>query len=381
MGKVNIIEIPDNHPLWDKVDSDAIKIIKRLRKFGYTAYLVGGCVRDLLLGKTPKDFDVVTNAWPRRIRSLFQNSKIIGRRFQLVHVYFAEKVIEVSTFRQEDKTPPEITKDGSIRKSENRYGTEQTDAFRRDLTINALFFDPIKKRIIDYVDGYKDLNEKRIKVIGNPLLRFEEDPVRIIRALRHAFRTGFEIQKDVIEVIRMRKSNLKLVSAQRNFDEIKKDALHGDFKNYLQYLHVYSVLTTLFPNINPETIDWDLIERIERGNINLYPEVMVASLFFAFSKCEISKIPSAELVQNSLFDLFSICSPPKNVLKRTVLLLMLLKRFVKQVQGKRVKKNFTIPDSVLPIFNNLLAVLAPEMIQFVEVLQNESIRDYSSKIR
>ena len=164
------------------LDSDALKIVKKLNKTGYEAYLVGGCIRDLLLGYAPKDFDIATNATPEQIQKLFKRSRIIGRRFKLVHIMFsARKFIEVATFRS-GRSNPTSTKGMVLR--DNFYGSLEDDVFRRDFTINGLYFDVQNSEVIDYVGGLDDLKKLQINMIGNPSERFEEDPVRMIRAVR-----------------------------------------------------------------------------------------------------------------------------------------------------------------------------------------------------
>ena len=164
------------------LDPDALKIVKKLNKTGYEAYLVGGCIRDLLLGYEPKDFDIATNATPEQIQKLFKRSRIIGRRFKLVHIMFsARKFIEVATFRS-GRSNPTSTKGMVLR--DNFYGSLEDDVFRRDFTVNGLYFDIKNSQAIDYVGGLDDLKKLQIKMIGDPSERFEEDPVRMIRAVR-----------------------------------------------------------------------------------------------------------------------------------------------------------------------------------------------------
>ena len=175
----------------DRIDPDAVRVVRRLRRAGHEAYLVGGCVRDLYLGLTPKDFDVATSATPEQIRRLFRNSRIIGRRFRIVHVYFGRKIIETSTFRA---PPAEAgSDDDPLILHDNEWGTIEDDAYRRDFTINALFFDVDERRVVDLVGGLDDLDAKIVRTIGEPALRFREDPVRMMRAIKFAARLGFEI--------------------------------------------------------------------------------------------------------------------------------------------------------------------------------------------
>ncbi|MFQ5844643.1 MAG: poly(A) polymerase, partial [Planctomycetota bacterium] len=171
------------------IDFNAAKIVRRLVRHGYRAYLVGGCVRDLLLGTAPKDFDIATEARPRQIKRLFRNSRIIGRRFRLVHVRFGQQVIEVSTFRA-----PPVQEGGDVYiRQDNVFGTEEQDARRRDFTINGLFYDLSRERVIDHVGGLGDLAARRMRTIGDAGVRLREDPVRILRAAKFAGRLGYPV--------------------------------------------------------------------------------------------------------------------------------------------------------------------------------------------
>ena len=178
------------------IDPDALKVLYRLSDSGYTAYLVGGGVRDLLLGRTPKDFDVGTSALPNEVKRVFRNCFLIGRRFRLAHIRFGTKVIETATFRQNSQTVGEIIEHASEGPQEdNTFGTPETDAYRRDFTVNGLFYDIKDYTVIDWVGGMKDLEQKVIRAIGNPAVRFQEDPVRMMRAIKFSSRLGFTIEK------------------------------------------------------------------------------------------------------------------------------------------------------------------------------------------
>ena len=232
------------------LDADALKIMYRLVRAGFKAYLVGGGVRDVLLGKVPKDFDIATDATPRQVKTLFRNSRIIGRRFKLVHIFFAnQKYVEVATFR--DGTPsgeeaPEDDVDSHVN-HDNFFGTAQTDALRRDLTINALFYDVSDYSIIDYVGGIKDLRDKIIRVIGDPYERFVEDPVRMVRVVRHAARTGFEIEKKCLGVLNEHRELIKNASQVRVYEELKKDLISGYILDSLRLLNKTGLLPLLLP--------------------------------------------------------------------------------------------------------------------------------------
>jgi poly(A) polymerase len=193
------------------IDPDAIKIISHLRDFGYDAYLVGGAVRDLILGNSPKDFDIVTNAEPQAIKRLFRNSRIIGKRFRLVHIFYGSKIFEVSTFRS--------TEDGSIG---NKFGTIDEDVRRRDFSLNALYYDPIKEQVIDYVNGFEDIKKHIVKPVI-PLNRiFIEDPVRMIRAIKYASQTGFKMSFGLMHKIKKSAYLLSPVSPSRLTEEMLK---------------------------------------------------------------------------------------------------------------------------------------------------------------
>lgn len=234
-----------------RIDHDALKIIARLKRAGHAAYIVGGGVRDLLLNKRPKDFDIATSATPRQVKALFRNCRIIGRRFKLAHIFFrGNKIIEVSTFRDSaifEETEEELSDDKVTLAADNVYGTEHSDAIRRDLTINALFYDPLNYSIIDYVGGIEDLRQGIIRVIGDPNQRFIEDPVRMLRALRHAARTGFRLAEDCANSIHKHHALIEKCPAMRIFEELKKDLVSGYARPILQLMQEYSLLEHVLP--------------------------------------------------------------------------------------------------------------------------------------
>ena len=168
----------------ERIDSDAVKVVRRLVRHGYEAYLVGGCVRDLLVEQRPKDFDVATNARPDDVRRLFKNSRIIGRRFRLVHVLFSnQKVIETATFRKSPDGDQQKNGDDLLIRNDNVFGEAHEDAARRDFTINALFYDVENEQVLDWVGGKPDIEARTVRTIGHPVVRILEDPVRILRAI------------------------------------------------------------------------------------------------------------------------------------------------------------------------------------------------------
>jgi len=221
------------------MDRDAVKIIRKLSDFGYDAYIVGGAVRDLLLNKKPKDFDISTNALPGRIKKIFWNARIIGRRFRLVHMYFPNKIIEVSTFRS-----------NSENNDNNVYGQIEDDVKRRDFSINALYYDPEKEYIIDFIDGWKDIQHKKIRSLIPLSKTFIEDPVRMIRAVKYAGTTGFSLQYRLRRSIKKYSTELKRCSSSRMTEEILKILATGFSAPIFKMLLKYNLLRFMLPEIN-----------------------------------------------------------------------------------------------------------------------------------
>jgi poly(A) polymerase len=243
----HIIARPEHSVSRRDIEVEALKVLYRLHHAGYTAYLVGGGVRDLLLGKTPKDFDVVTDARPGELRKLFRNSRIIGRRFRLVQVFFkGGHIVEVSTFRCrsefDDLAEPE---DGPAK--ETTYGTPAEDAQRRDLTINGLFYNIADFSLVDYVGGMEDLEAKRIRVIGDPAVRFVRDPVRMLRVLRHAARIGFTIDAAAWEEILVQGHLIRTCPPARVRDELLKDFHSGQALPFFKLMLESKLFYAIFP--------------------------------------------------------------------------------------------------------------------------------------
>ena len=218
----------------NKISKYAVSIIRTLQSKNFSAYVVGGAVRDLIIGLKPKDFDIVTDAKPYEIKTIFPKSQVIGRRFQLVHVKKGGDFYEVSTFRSGVNKnyicKPNLQKKNNHKKystDDSEFGTIHEDAFRRDLTINALYYDPVKEQVYDFNGGIKDLLDKRIMVIGPPEIRFTEDPVRILRIIRIAAKLNFQIPSDIEKHIYSKFHLIKDVSKSRLFDESLKMFLHG----------------------------------------------------------------------------------------------------------------------------------------------------------
>jgi poly(A) polymerase len=225
------------------IDPDALKVLYRLKNSGFVAYLVGGGVRDLLLARKPKDFDVGTSAHPQQVKKLFRNCFIVGRRFRLAHVRFGRKVIEVSTFRK--AAEPEAG-DQLIRR-DNTFGTPEEDAFRRDFTVNALFYDIANFSVIDWVGGLEDLEARVIRTIGDPAQRLREDPVRMLRAVALAARLDFTIDPDTVEAIRFLRGEIVRSSPARVLEEIYKILRQGRSQRTFEMLHEHGLLAYLLP--------------------------------------------------------------------------------------------------------------------------------------
>jgi poly(A) polymerase len=236
------------HPISRRdIDPDVLKVLYRLINAEHIAYLVGGGVRDLMLGRQPKDFDVATSAHPHQIRALFRNSRLIGRRFRLVHVFFGPTNIEVATFRRlaeaDDVADPLIRLD-------NTFGTPEEDAFRRDFTVNALFYDPRTFRVIDYVGGVRDLSEGLIRTIGEPRLRMREDPVRMIRAVRLAAKLGFEIEPATHDAIERCAADITKASVPRLVEEIYRTLLLANSARALLLMERLGLLDLALPALS-----------------------------------------------------------------------------------------------------------------------------------
>ena len=280
------------------IDPDALKVLYRLRQFNYVAYLVGGSVRDLLLERTPKDFDIGTSAHPYQVKRLFRNCWIIGRRFRLAHVKFGSKVIEVATFRrqvpagtEEEPVAAAPVADPQIEISDdpdllvhhdNTFGTPEEDAFRRDFTLNALFYDIETRSIIDYVGGLQDLRAGLIRSIGNPEERFQEDPVRMLRAVALAARLDFSIDAPIYRAIERFHGELARSAPARLMEEIYKVLRAGFAADAFRMLVDTGLLAAIAPEV-PGRITpafWQSLDAIDhhRRAFKRSPEVLNNSI-------------------------------------------------------------------------------------------------------
>jgi poly(A) polymerase len=236
--KTAVVYTQDEHHINSKdVDIDAVRTIEKLKSFGHEAYIVGGAVRDLMLGKNPKDFDIVTDANPPRIKKIFRNSRVIGRRFRLVHVFYGDKIFEVSTFRS--------LSDGT---AGNTFGTIDEDVQRRDFSLNAFFYDPTEQTVIDYVDGMKDLKARRLRpIIPLPII-FQDDPVRMIRAVKYAAITGFRLPFQLKRQIKKDAPLLKGISPSRLTEEMFKIINSSQSPLIVEQLEEFGLYAALQPN-------------------------------------------------------------------------------------------------------------------------------------
>ncbi|MCK5897474.1 MAG: polynucleotide adenylyltransferase PcnB [Methylococcales bacterium] len=232
-----------------KINKNALSVLSQLNNAGYQAYLVGGCVRDLLLDREPKDFDIATNAQPEQVKSVFRNCRLIGRRFRLAHILYGREIIEVATFRgnsdQENKNQ-KTHEDGRLLR-DNVYGTLEEDVWRRDFTVNALYFDINTFSVIDYTDGMNAIKAGLLELIGDPETRYREDPVRMLRAIRFAAKLNFQLHPKTEHPIKELASLLGSIPNARLYDEVLKLFLSGNALATFQKLRQYGLLAFLFP--------------------------------------------------------------------------------------------------------------------------------------
>lgn len=268
----------------EKIDSHAFYVIEKLREAGHSAYLVGGGVRDLLLGRRPKDFDVSTSASPEEIRAIFRNAILIGRRFRLAHIRFGQKIIEVATFRSGD------TESADLIVRDNVWGSEEQDVLRRDFTINGLFYDPKDGTVIDYVQGYPDIEQKILRTIGQPDVRFIQDPVRMIRLIKFCARFDFTIDPPTHEALLNCKEEIIKSSPVRILEELLRMLESGSSKPFFHLLQEYGLLRSLLPEVSAyltkdaAAITMQLLQEldaiIEKEDIAPDRSVLLAALLF-----------------------------------------------------------------------------------------------------
>ncbi len=235
------------------IDDDAARVVRKLNRAGFEAYVVGGCVRDILLGGHPKDFDVATSARPEEVRALFRNSRIIGRRFRLVHVLFGpDKIIEVATFRRNPQTEsPDDAEDPDdvLIRNDNVFGDAHEDAIRRDFTINALFYDLERHEVVDWASGFEDVRARSIRTIGDPFVRFREDPVRMLRAVRFAAKLDLGVAPEVWDALVATREDLLKAARPRLFEDTMRLLRGGHAQRAIWLAWDAGLLAVLLPDL------------------------------------------------------------------------------------------------------------------------------------
>ena len=321
------------------IDPDALKVLYRLDHLGYTAYLVGGGVRDLLMGRTPKDFDVGTSAKPNEVKRAFRNCFLIGRRFRLAHVRFGDKVIETATFRQNSQTVGEIIEhaaEGPL--EDNTFGTPETDAYRRDFTVNGLFYNIKDFSVIDWVGGMADIEKKIIRAIGDPEIRFQEDPVRMMRAVKFSSRLGFTIEKKTWAAMRKYHACILTASVPRVCEEIFRLFPYGRSAEAFRLMWACGMLGDLIPALaqyidrsgGPKSPVWKYLSVLDdyeqrtaaRGCFEVSNALRAAVLMTGLFRAE-GKDGAGRRVMQALTESLK---PPKSVYFTAVLLMESLRR-------------------------------------------------------
>ena len=350
------------------LDQDAIKIVKKLNKTGYEAYLVGGCIRDLLLGYEPKDFDIATNATPEQIQKLFKRSRIIGRRFKLVHIMFsARKFIEVATFRS-GRSNPTSTKGMVLR--DNFYGSLEDDVFRRDFTINGLYFDVQNSDVIDYVGGLDDLKKLQINMIGNPSERFEEDPVRMIRAVRFKAKLKATIDLNLNKSILNNAHLIQNIPPARLYEEVIKLFHNENSLDVFRELSNLGILKYLFSQTQEDSFISASLnntsERIKTGS-SVTPAFLFAVFLWSAQNKRLNELKKKKM---SRIDLMIKAS--EDVIKKQVQQVMMprwLSGRVKDIWLMQYRLENSNPKKSKELLNNPRFRMAYDFF----VLRSESI--------
>jgi len=309
------------------LDSDAVKAVRRLNRFGFDAYLVGGCVRDILLELDPKDFDVVTSARPTDVRRLFRNCRLIGRRFRLAHLLFRDrKVIEVATFR---RAPTKQDKLIEQHAAENLFGSQADDAIRRDFTINAIMYDIEHKEIVDWVHGLEDIKARILRTIGDPNRRLPEDPVRIIRAVKFGVRLDLKFDPPLWEAMKLHAPLVKTCATARLVEEVFKLLRSGFAARCLELVNKIGLLEQLMPNLKKFTDQfainpWIFLQKIDdigKSGRPMSDSVLLAAMLYT---------PCEEIISNSDGD--DVSAKIEDALKHLVHPLTFTRRHLAQVR-------------------------------------------------
>lgn len=303
-----------------QIDEDALYVLRKLGQSGYKAYLVGGSVRDLLAQRPPKDFDISTSASPEEIKTVFRRRCIlIGKRFRLAHIRFGHKVIEVATFRAGENDSDLIVRD-------NTWGSEEEDVNRRDFTINGLFYDPFHHTVIDYVGGWDDIHSKIIRSIGDPIVRFKQDPVRMIRLLKFRARFGFEIESETKKALIQCRNEITKSAPARIFEEIMKMLESGASAPFLHLMSTSGILPLLIPELQTFLTEpegkkvYELLDIVDQINQNEhYPlnrGLLISCLLYPMVK---KKIQDEFLDQDLHPHLGDIMSTTTSLIKSTLI--------------------------------------------------------------
>ncbi|HTG90666.1 MAG TPA: polynucleotide adenylyltransferase PcnB [Vicinamibacterales bacterium] len=382
-----------DHPISrQNIDPDALKVLYRLRQFNYIAYLVGGSVRDLLLGRTPKDFDIGTSAHPYQVKRLFRNCWIIGRRFRLAHVKFGPKVIEVATFRrqipagteEEPVVVPPVPAPVATAADDpdllihhdNTFGTPEEDAFRRDFTLNALFYDIETHAIIDYVGGLNDIRAGIIRCIGVPEERFQEDPVRMLRAVALAARLDFRIDEPILGAIEKYHGELARSAPARLMEEIYKVLRAGSAENAFHMLVDTGLLAAIAPEV-PGRINaafWQSLAAIDnyRRSFKRNPEtlsnaILLGSLLIPLGLLEQHHGRAKEL--GARFGILPLARRDVEFLRQ----ILMLQRHLRDAHASPRHKRATMHRTAFPAALMWLELHggAPELVESWRTLQTE----------
>ncbi len=382
-----------DHPISrQNIDPDALKVLYRLRQFNYIAYLVGGSVRDLLLGRTPKDFDIGTSAHPYQVKRLFRNCWIIGRRFRLAHVKFGPKVIEVATFRRQIPAGTEeepvvippvpvpvataVDDPDLLIHHDNTFGTPEEDAFRRDFTLNALFYDIETHAIIDYVGGLDDIRAGIIRCIGVPEERFQEDPVRMLRAVALAARLDFRIDEPILRAIEKYHGELARSAPARLMEEIYKVLRAGSAENAFHMLVDTGLLAAIAPEV-PGRINaafWQSLAAIDnyRRSFKRNPEtlsnaILLGSLLIPLGLLEQHHGRAKEL--GARFGILPLARRDVEFLRQ----ILMLQRHLRDTHASPRHKRATMHRTAFPAALMWLELHggAPELVESWRTLQTE----------
>jgi poly(A) polymerase len=383
------------HPISrQNIHPDALKVMYRLVRKGFTAYLVGGGVRDLILGRTPKDFDVSTNATPSQIKKMFQNCFLIGRRFRLAHIRFDDHVIETSTFRRCPDSEDENGDDDLYMLRDNCYGTPEEDALRRDFTINGLFYEVEQFTIIDHVGGLDDIHNRLIRCIGDPNIRFREDPVRMIRAIRFASRLDFNIEPVTYSAILRHHEEILKASPPRVFEELQKLFAFGAGEKAFRLLYKTGLLHALLPEVadfldhdhGQDSVLWAWLEHLDRRIVavgRVEPVLVFAALFSAPVQRAAARYAAEgeRVIYNALLAelLQPICmrmSMPKWMTARMIQIMANQTRFEPDKKKRFSKRGFVAHDcfpETLALYQLGLLVSGenPQVIEQWETLRKE----------